>query len=69
MHSTSKIAAPRGQDEIDPKLRDRKPVEFGSADDHQLRQALNLLQGRTVEVAKAKDESGSAPNGGDKAAK
>ncbi|TXL65396.1 S41 family peptidase [Zeimonas arvi] len=64
-----KPAAPRGQEEVDPKLRDRKPIEFGSADDHQLRQALNLLQGRPVEVAKAKDESGSAPNGADKAAK
>ncbi len=37
------------------KLRDRKPVDFGSADDYQLAQAMNYLKGQPVIVAKAKD--------------
>jgi len=65
-----KPAAPRVQDELDPKLRDRKPVEFGSTEDHQLQQALNFLKGQPVIVAKAKDEAaGDAKNDQDKAAK
>jgi carboxyl-terminal processing protease len=66
-----KSVAPRSTEDIDPKLRDRKPVEFGSADDHQLQQALNFLKGQPVLVAKAKDadeaDKGKADEG--KAAK
>ncbi|HVL58317.1 MAG TPA: S41 family peptidase, partial [Burkholderiaceae bacterium] len=36
------------------KLRDRKPIEFGSADDYQLQQALNHLKGKPV-IVKAED--------------
>jgi len=35
------------------KLRDRKPVEFGSAEDYQLQQALNYLKGLPVVLAKS----------------
>ena len=34
----------------------RKPMEFGSADDFQLIQALNQLKGQSVKVSKAKPE-------------
>ena len=34
------------------KLKDRKPIEFGSADDFQLQQALNHLKGQPVQLAK-----------------
>jgi carboxyl-terminal processing protease len=34
------------------KLRDRKPIEFGSAEDFQLQQAMNHLKGQPVQVAK-----------------
>ncbi len=36
------------------KLKDRKPLEPGSADDYQLQQALNQLKGQPVIVAKPK---------------
>jgi len=64
-----KSVAPRNPDDVDPKLRDRKPVEFGSADDHQLQQAINFLKGQPVLVAKAKDaaEAGKDKAGKDKA--
>jgi carboxyl-terminal processing protease len=39
------------------KAKDRKPLEFGSADDFQLQQALNHLKGAPVMVSKAKDEA------------
>jgi len=55
----TKSAAPKGPDDVDPKLRDRKPVEFGSADDHQLQQAINYLKGQPVLVAKAKGAAGA----------
>lgn len=42
------------------KLKDRKPIEFGSADDWQLTQALNHLKGQTVVVAKPKPDLASA---------
>ncbi|MFA7666544.1 MAG: S41 family peptidase [Burkholderiaceae bacterium] len=42
---------PREDSEPDPRLRDRKPIEFGSPEDHQLRQALNHLQGKPVTLA------------------
>ena len=46
------------------KPEERKPVEFGSADDYQLQQAMNYLKGQPVMVAKAKDESapGATPD-------
>ncbi|MFM1989277.1 MAG: hypothetical protein RJA99_2234 [Pseudomonadota bacterium] len=34
------------------KLKDRKPIEFGSTDDYQLLQAMNHLKGQPVQVAK-----------------
>jgi carboxyl-terminal processing protease len=45
---------------VDPKLRDRKPVEFGSADDHQLAQAMNHLKGRPVVVSRPRDAATAA---------
>jgi carboxyl-terminal processing protease len=53
------------QAELD-KLRDRKPVEFGSADDYQLRQALNYLKGLPVVLAKSTIDK--APDGASDAA-
>jgi carboxyl-terminal processing protease len=41
----------------DEKAKDRKPIELGSADDYQLQQAMNHLQGRTVAVAKPKPDT------------
>ncbi len=37
--------------------KDQKPVEFGSANDHQLNQALNKLKGLPVLVAKNKEKA------------
>ena len=48
--------APKPTDAAQPP-KDRKPIEFGSADDYQLKQALNFLKGQPVVIAKAKDES------------
>ena len=57
-------AAPKSDPAAAEKLRDRKPVEFGSADDYQLQQAMNHLKGKPVMVAKAKDEAAApAANG------
>jgi carboxyl-terminal processing protease len=53
----AKPSVPRPLDEAETKLLERKPVEFGSADDYQLKQAMNFLKGQPVVVAKAKDES------------
>jgi carboxyl-terminal processing protease len=39
------------------KLKDRKPIEYGSAEDYQLQQAVNQLKGLPVAIAKAKDET------------
>ena len=38
-------------------LKNYKPVELGGADDWQLKQAMNLLQGRKVETAPARTET------------
>jgi carboxyl-terminal processing protease len=38
----------------------RKPIEFGSAEDHQLNQAVNLLKGRPVQTNPVKPEVASA---------
>ncbi len=56
-------AIPKPTDPAQPP-KERKPIEFGSPDDYQLRQALNHLKGQPVVVAKAKDESGAAAQGG-----
>ncbi len=55
--SESKPNVPRPSEAaVDPKLRDRKPIEFGSADDHQLAQAMNHLKGKPVQIAKPKED-------------
>jgi carboxyl-terminal processing protease len=60
---------PNPQDEIksaalDPakaaQQRDIKPIELGSADDYQLQQAQNLLDGKPVQLAKAEDVAKAA---------
>lgn len=43
------------------RLKDRKPIEFGSTEDYQLQQALNHLKGQPVIVAKPKEETAKAP--------
>ena len=58
-------ASPRG-DAPAPSAPPPAPVpqrryEFGSAEDFQLRQALNHLQGKPVDVAKARDSVATAP--------
>ncbi|MBN9429442.1 MAG: S41 family peptidase [Burkholderiales bacterium] len=45
------------QTAVPDRLKDRKPIEFGSDDDYQLAQAKNFLKGQPVIIAKAKDES------------
>ncbi len=50
------VPKPLSQDAID-RQRDHKPLEFGSADDYQLQQAMNHLKGKPVLVAKAKDDA------------
>jgi carboxyl-terminal processing protease len=37
---------------VSDKLRDRKPIEFGSNEDYQLQQAMNHLKGLPVQVAR-----------------
>jgi carboxyl-terminal processing protease len=54
--SSAAPAAPAAQ----PAVPQRR-YEFGSADDFQLKQALNHLQGRPVEVAKQRDSVAAAP--------
>jgi len=49
-------AVPRPDDASQPP-KERKPVEFGSADDYQLSQALNFLKGQPVVIAKARDDT------------
>ena len=44
-------------------LKDRKPIEFGSDDDYQLKQALNKLKGLPVQVAKSADEKAADGKG------
>ena len=54
-----KEVASKVNDEIEEQMRiiaaerNRKPLEYGSADDFQLRQALNHLKGMPVQLAKA----------------
>jgi len=51
------------------KLKDRKPIEFGSADDFQLQQALNHLKGQPVQIAKKADVADQAAPAAKPAAK
>ncbi len=46
---------------VQDMLKDYKPVEFGTPEDWQLKQALNLLHGNKVETAPAKTETAAAP--------
>ena len=56
--SEAKPIVPKPTDPAaDAKLKDRKPVEFGSADDYQLAQAMNHLKGKPVVIAKPKDDT------------
>ena len=50
------------------KLRDMKPVEFGSADDYQLQQALNYLKGLPVVLAKSAQKATITAAAGEPAA-
>lgn len=43
------------------RLRDRKPIEFGSAEDYQLQQALNHLKGQPVQVARKAEVRAESP--------
>jgi carboxyl-terminal processing protease len=51
------------------EAKDRKPIEFGSADDYQLQQALNKIKGLPVQLAKAKVDDKAAANDAAKAEK
>ena len=62
--SEAKPIVPKPTDPAaDAKLKDRKPVEFGSADDYQLAQAMNHLKGKPVVIAKPKDDTPRAEAG------
>jgi carboxyl-terminal processing protease len=51
--SPDRTAAPRPADPAAlDRMRDRKPIEFGSPEDYQLQQAMNHLKGLPVQVAK-----------------
>jgi len=43
---------PAADAQANERLRDRKPIEFGSPEDYQLQQALNHLKGQPVQVAR-----------------
>lgn len=43
------------------QLQARRPIEFGGSDDHQLRQAINLLRGRPVEQSPLMAQADNAP--------
>ncbi len=63
-------AAPKPTPEAE-RARDRKPIEFGSADDYQLQQALNHLKGQPVVIAKPKvgDSASAADSSANRNAK
>jgi hypothetical protein len=48
----SKYGVPTTADGAADRMRDRKPIEFGSAEDFQLQQAMNHLKGQPVLLAK-----------------
>jgi carboxyl-terminal processing protease len=52
-------------DASNDKNRDRKPVEFGSAEDYQLQQAMNHLKGQPVQVAKKESVAAVTPEAKD----
>jgi carboxyl-terminal processing protease len=56
-----KPAVPRPDAAAADKLRDRKPIEFGSAEDFQLQQALNHLKGLPVQVARKEAVADAKP--------
>jgi carboxyl-terminal processing protease len=47
----------------EPKARERKPVQFGSPDDHQLQQAVNHIKGAPVIVTKTVAATETPPGG------
>jgi carboxyl-terminal processing protease len=49
----------KGAEKVIANPAERKPIEFGSAEDFQLQQALNLLRGQPVQTLK-KDEVAGA---------
>lgn len=51
---------------VNDKLRDRKPIEFGSADDYQLQQAMNFLKGQPVAVVKQSEPLAQSADGDQK---
>ncbi len=53
-------AAGNGAPGTEPKAPP-KPIEFGSAEDFQLQQAINHLKGRPVQVSKAEEPAAAAP--------
>jgi len=58
---------PASDTQANERLRDRKPIEFGSPEDYQLQQALNHLKGQPVQVARkaeARTESSAASPAG-----
>jgi carboxyl-terminal processing protease len=56
-----KPAVPRPDAAAADKLRDRKPIEFGSAEDFQLQQALNHLKGLPVQIARKEAVADAKP--------
>jgi carboxyl-terminal processing protease len=50
-----KQVAPRAAESANDKAKDRKPIEYGSAEDYQLQQALHYLKNEPVTVSKPKD--------------
>jgi|LNFM01.1.fsa_nt_gb carboxyl-terminal processing protease len=59
---TSPAASPHGTPGAAPAAVPQRRYEFGSAEDFQLRQAMNHLQGRPVETAKVRDNVAAAPS-------
>jgi carboxyl-terminal processing protease len=49
------------------KMKDRKPIEFGSAEDFQLQQAMNHLKGQPVQIAKKEAVAAVTPEAKDAA--
>lgn len=57
--ATKSGEAPRKRDDK-PSTAELKPVEFGSADDHQLNQAIALLEGRPVKTSEPPESAADA---------
>jgi carboxyl-terminal processing protease len=58
---SSPAASPHGTPGATAPAVPQRRYEFGSAEDFQLRQAMNHLQGRPVETAKVRDNVAAAP--------